>query len=241
MRHPRLIIFSGAFLALALMSLLSALLGHILPTLLPRRYTTIAAAGLFFVFGARMLQEGMALAAGTGHIEEEMREVQREVEAAAQGIDLLPASNPPVDIDLEAGPPEPILPHPALDAITVTRPRSPRSSPANSPRPRPPSPPSSPAIHQFQTPAAAASPTPQQQPQHKRRRSSLSSLPAGATARARDTFADGARNLCHLFFSPVLVQAFVLTFLAEWGDRSQITTIALAAAHVCLPTPEQPI
>lgn len=32
--------------------------------------------------------------------------------------------------------------------------------------------------------------------------------------------------------SPVFVQAFVLTFLGEWGDRSQIATIALAAAHV---------
>jgi putative Ca2+/H+ antiporter (TMEM165/GDT1 family) len=30
--------------------------------------------------------------------------------------------------------------------------------------------------------------------------------------------------------SPVFVQACTMTFLAEWGDRSQIATIALAAA-----------
>ena len=30
--------------------------------------------------------------------------------------------------------------------------------------------------------------------------------------------------------SPILLQAFTLTFLAEWGDRSQIATIGLAAS-----------
>jgi len=29
----------------------------------------------------------------------------------------------------------------------------------------------------------------------------------------------------------MLVKAFSLTFVAEWGDRSQIATIALAASH----------
>ncbi|KIY62817.1 UPF0016-domain-containing protein [Cylindrobasidium torrendii FP15055 ss-10] len=42
---------------------------------------------------------------------------------------------------------------------------------------------------------------------------------------------DGARNFCSLFLGPVFVQAFLLTFLGEWGDRSQIATIALGAAH----------
>ncbi|KAF9204522.1 hypothetical protein BGZ49_005206 [Haplosporangium sp. Z 27] len=41
----------------------------------------------------------------------------------------------------------------------------------------------------------------------------------------------GIVNLFQLLFSPVFVQTFVMTFLAEWGDRSQISTIALAAAH----------
>ncbi|CAL9695749.1 unnamed protein product [Knipowitschia caucasica] len=33
----------------------------------------------------------------------------------------------------------------------------------------------------------------------------------------------------HSIISPIFIQAFTLTFLAEWGDRSQLTTIILAA------------
>lgn len=34
------------------------------------------------------------------------------------------------------------------------------------------------------------------------------------------------------FVSKIFVEAFTLTFLAEWGDRSQLTTIILAAREV---------
>ena len=34
-----------------------------------------------------------------------------------------------------------------------------------------------------------------------------------------------ATQLAQMLFSPVFVEAFILTFLAEWGDRSQIATI----------------
>lgn len=33
----------------------------------------------------------------------------------------------------------------------------------------------------------------------------------------------------HSLISPIFIQSFTLTFLAEWGDRSQLTTIILAA------------
>lgn len=38
-------------------------------------------------------------------------------------------------------------------------------------------------------------------------------------------------NLMNYLFSPIWIQTFSLTFLAEWGDRSQITTIAMATSQ----------
>ncbi|KAH9995783.1 hypothetical protein BJV77DRAFT_960890 [Russula vinacea] len=51
------------------------------------------------------------------------------------------------------------------------------------------------------------------------------------SASAMKGMLDGTRNLCSFLLGPVFVQVFVLTFLGEWGDRSQIATIMLAAAH----------
>jgi putative Ca2+/H+ antiporter (TMEM165/GDT1 family) len=40
------------------------------------------------------------------------------------------------------------------------------------------------------------------------------------------------RRLLYMFFSRVFIQSLTLTFLAEWGDRSQLATIILAAREV---------
>lgn len=42
----------------------------------------------------------------------------------------------------------------------------------------------------------------------------------------------GAENVLMCFFTPIFIQSFIMTFLGEWGDRSQIATVALAGSNV---------
>ena len=137
MRHSRFIIWSGAVGALVVMTVLSTLVGHVAPLLIPRSYTQLAAAGLFAFFGVRMLKDGMAAEDGAS---EELEEVEQELNKKQD--------DPQAD-DEEAGEKTPALTQKEADAAS----------------------------------------------------------------------------------NKILMQAFTLTFLAEWGDRSQIATIALAAAR----------
>lgn len=162
MRHPRQVVFSAAFSALVLMTVLSALLGHALPTLLPKRLTSFAAAILFLVFGLKLVREGLAMSKEAG-VGEEMMEVEQELEekeAESMRRSKHNASNPSLPYIVEE----------------------------------------------------ARSPS----PSRTKSTSSTSSIA-------------GLINLCSLLLSPAWVQTFVMTFLGEWGDRSQISTIAMAA------------
>jgi len=131
MRHPRFTVWFGAVGALAAMTVLSTIVGHVAPMLLPPALTHYAAVCLFFVFGARMLNESRG---ASNAASDELEEVEAELSKKQE----------------DAPPDE--------EAPSVT---------------------------------AAAE--------------------------------DSAKH-------KILLQAFTLTFLAEWGDRSQIATIALAAA-----------
>ena len=186
MKHPPLLVFSAAFAALAIMTVLSAVLGHAVPALLPVRFTNFLAAILFLIFGLKMLREGLALSPDEG-VGEEMREVEQELEekeAIARKLGRRRSSVTPYM--LESG-------------------RGTRKARSNSRLPAPPdSPPSS--------PDNSRSPSPS-------RGSGLS----GALT--------GVNNLFSLLLSPAWVQTFVMTFLGEWGDRSQIATIAMAAGQ----------
>lgn len=131
MRNSRSAVFGGAIAALIVMTILSTVMGLVLPAVMDKKYTHILGGILFLYFGFKLLLESRGME--VGKTSEELEEVEEE----------LAASNKKSQ-DVESG--------------SVSKKNNPKAWPQ------------------------------------------------------------------------VVGQAFTLTFLAEWGDRSQIATIALAAA-----------
>ncbi|KAL1498691.1 hypothetical protein AB1Y20_014002 [Prymnesium parvum] len=150
MRHSRLLVWGGAMGALALMTVLSAMVGFAAPLLLDPSITHYAAVALFLLFGVKMLKESRAASSGAS---EELQEVEEEL-----------AAPPLAEAEGER------LTDQVDDASAVETARLPAARPSGAP---------------------------------------------GGGAAAEGT--------------GVVLQAFTLTFVAEWGDRSQIATIAMAA------------
>ncbi|KAL2689384.1 hypothetical protein Neosp_003437 [[Neocosmospora] mangrovei] len=182
MKHDRMVVFTAAFGALLVMTVLSAVLGHAVPALIPKRLTGFLAAILFFVFGARLMREGLQMDPNEG-VSAEMHEVEQELaekekEMGRKRGDSVSAYT------LEMG----------LNGNGNGR----RSRPSN----RLMSPPRSP-----------------------------SQSPVRESRGGSSGIFQGVTNLCSLLLSPAWVQTFIMTFLGEWGDRSQIATIAMAAGQ----------
>lgn len=189
MRHSRILVFSAALSALGAMTVLSALLGHAAPTLLPKELTAFAAAILFLVFGAKMLREGLTMDPNLG-VNEEMREVEGEV-------------NEKEHEDKKMG-----RRKSSLSAFALEAGRGRRSGAGD--RPKPPISPTS-------------SDDEDVSPSSRSRRTSAKAGLSNAVG--------GLTNLLSLLLSPAWVNTFVMTFTGEWGDRSQIATIAMAAGQ----------
>lgn len=76
MRHPRLIVFTGAITALALMTVLSVVFG-VAATIIPKIYTYYISTALFAIFGLKMIYEGYFMK--DTDAQEEMEEVQADL------------------------------------------------------------------------------------------------------------------------------------------------------------------
>ncbi|KAH6651767.1 hypothetical protein BKA67DRAFT_660555 [Truncatella angustata] len=184
MKHDRMLVFSAAYGALVVMTVLSAVLGHAVPALIPKRFTSFLAAGLFLVFGAKLLREGMGMDPNEG-VSAEMQEVEQELEEKEH--EALKAGRRRSSVTpyaMEGG--YAGRNRKSRSQSRFTPPRSPSTSPARSPSPR-----------------------------------------GGLVGNV----GSGLSNLFSLLLSPAWVQTFIMTFLGEWGDRSQIATIAMAAGQ----------
>lgn len=187
MRHPRLVVFTSAFSALIAMTVLSAVLGHAVPTLIPKSLTKILAAVLFLIFGAKLFKEGHEMSPDEG-VGEEMREVEMELEEKEQ------------------------------EQIRMGRRRS--------------------SVTPYNLEAGRVGGRPKTRGSHNRLPSPPESV-SSSSSRGSSPHSQGHLNNCivgvsnlfSLLLSPAWVQTFAMTFLGEWGDRSQIATIAMAAGQ----------
>eukprot|EP00978_Attheya_sp_CCMP212_P006083 scaffold13705_cov44-Attheya_sp.AAC.1 len=164
MRNPRSAVFLGAIGALIVMTILSAMMGLVLPSILPRQYTHIIGGLLFCYFGIKLVYDARQLEANK--VSDELEEVEEELTGKKNKKHEDGDSDDDSE-DVENGE------------------GSEGSGAAN-----------------------------------------------GATTgykRSQSGFgqASGFRGQS---FGKVVGQSFLMSFLAEWGDRSQIATIALAAA-----------
>merc|ERR1719317_636550 len=77
MRNNKLTVFLAAISALAVMTVLSALLGFVVTTFIPREYTYYTCTAIMFLFGLKMLWEAWRMKPTEG--EETQREVEEEL------------------------------------------------------------------------------------------------------------------------------------------------------------------
>lgn len=152
MRHNRMIVFLGSISSLFIMTILAGVFGQAFTSFIPKRFIHLSASVLFFVFGYKILQEGLAMPSGAG-VQEEMEEVEEEL--AIQDLN---------------------------NVNNVREGGAPSGSLYNQ------------STHKFKA------------------------------------FTLSVKNSFNKYLSPVFVQVFVMVFLGEIGDRSQISTIIMASS-----------
>jgi len=175
MRNNKLTVFLAAISALAVMTVLSALLGFVVTTFIPREYTYYACTAIMFLFGLKMLWEAWRMKPNEG--EETQREVEEELARRGSTPSLSAQQS-----DEEAGNQEELRSMNPIPQETVT-------------------------------------PLPTED--DKPRKKSLH-----VQIREKSWFGKKCVKIFRVFSN-----TFAMTFLAEWGDRSQLATIVMAGIN----------
>jgi putative Ca2+/H+ antiporter (TMEM165/GDT1 family) len=87
MKHARWVVYIAAMAALATMTILAVLIGFALPLLIPVEWTHFLAGVLFFIFGLKLLYEGVQMESGVSDELEEVEQELAEKDGGFQGED----------------------------------------------------------------------------------------------------------------------------------------------------------
>eukprot|EP00946_MAST-07B_sp_MAST-7B-sp1_P002636 g2636.t1 len=126
MRYPPVAVFSGAWIALIVMTVLSTAIGFALPQLIPRQFTGYFAAVLFAYFGYKLLKEAYELySTGKGKSSDSSEELaEAEEELKAKGLagtgSLLPLDDPEAQDDKGKALPSQLAVSIMWQALTMT-------------------------------------------------------------------------------------------------------------------------
>lgn len=208
MRYSKLIVFMGAWSALAVMTGLSVALGYVV-TFIPQYITHIIAGILFCVFAIQMFYEAYKNRGQHDAAQKEMEEVGRELRGDDEELRVRfrkdsksEGDHGEANIVVEIMPSEAERARSRAETSALTSPDSSRSESRHS---------NNDGVDE-----------------------TIVEETRGGSQEIKEDKAIGCttktEKVLSVFCNAVFIKAFVLTFVAEWGDRSQISTIGLAVS-----------